>query len=93
MPKKTKLFTNTKAPIAHKAFSKEQFSFSFYNFKFNIKLLINLKNFNLLNINQILNLFFIIKNNFLNFETNLLFIKNFRFFLNFLEPNFFKLKY
>ena len=38
LPARTKLYTLTKAPMAHKTNSKEQFLFKFYNFKFSFNL-------------------------------------------------------
>jgi len=87
LPKSSKKFTHTRAPMAHKTFSKEQFMYKFFTFK------IVFNNFfpdvRYLNINTILYLILLAKQNFYSFETNLAFLKNFTIFYYFNELTFF----
>ena len=80
LPSKRSLYTLTKAPMAHKTNSKEQFMFKFYFFKFSTY--INLNN-SLIpsSVNEATLLYFLIKKTFPAFETNLLFMKYYQ--LNF----------
>lgn len=81
-------FTTTKAPMAHKNWSKEQYQFKFFKIKISfIGLLddetpVNDTNFSLLFI--LLN-----KKNFPSFETNLLFLKYYNFLFYFNDFKFF----
>ena len=76
LPLKSKSYTLTKAPMAQKTRSKEQFHFKFYVFKVSIKThLIN--EFSLKSLDQTLLAFLITKSTFPIFETNLLFLKNY----------------
>ena len=75
MPLKKFIFTLTKAPIAHKTWSKEQYKIQFFFIK--ISFYTNLYKFINLNSTNVLLLLLIIKNQFIFFETNLFFLKNF----------------
>lgn len=74
LPTKQNMYTLTKAPMAHKTNSKEQYLFKFYNFKLSI----NLKPYSNSAINSCVGGAYVL--NFTNtifpvFETNLLFLK------------------
>ena len=74
LPSRTKTYTLTKAPIAHKKNSKEQFQFRFYFFKITFRSIST----NIHHINSIEGgyIFFLsIKNQVPAFETNLMFLK------------------
>ena len=86
--KKTRL-TFTKAPMAHKTFSQEQFIFKFYKFK--ILFFLSFTEFHfLLNINKSIYLLLFLRNYLPVIETNLIFLKkiNLKFFVS--DPTFFK---
>ena len=74
LPSKRKLYTLTKAPMAHKTNSKEQFLFKFYNFKFSFELIPDSSTFKP-TVLQGSHLMFLTRNLFPVFETNLLFLK------------------
>ncbi len=87
-PLKNKKFTLTKAPIAHKNWSKEQYKYSYY--RFNIKFNSVLKEENYVNNINVALLFFILsKKEFPFFETNLLFLKKVKINLFYNDFNFF----
>lgn len=74
LPCKQRVYTLTKAPMAHKTNSKEQFLFKFYNFKFSISLYLPprlVPN----SITQGAHSLTITRKLFPVFETNLLFLK------------------
>ena len=74
LPARRKTYTLTKAPMAHKTNSKEQFLFKFYNFKFSVDLLVVSKN--ILNDRRFTaHCFNLSKNLFSTFETNILLLK------------------
>jgi hypothetical protein len=77
LPKKKKITTQLKAPIAHKNWSKEQFNFQYFliclKFKANLQ-----TNQNINSINNGLFVTLMAKNNIPVFETNNIFLKNFR---------------
>jgi len=77
LPSKTRCFTLTKAPMAHKTNSKEQFMFNFYNFKFSTTLIIADESIPS-TVSQGGHLFYITKKLFPVFETNLLFLKYYK---------------
>ena len=87
LPKKKKIYTLVKAPMAHKNWSKEQFSYSYFNFKFKIKM--NAAPIHNLNYNFFILL--LIKKNLIYFETNFFFIKYYVFFIIFKDNFFFKI--
>jgi hypothetical protein len=74
--------------MAHKNWSKEQYKFEFYRFILKFDFFIN-KNNSLTNLNSSLFFLFLIKKNFPNIETNILFLKNIQFFFSFKDRNFF----
>ena len=74
--------------MAHKNWSKEQYKFEFYKFILKFDFFIN-KNNSLTNLNSSLFFLFLIKKNFPNIETNILFLKNIQFFFSFKDRNFF----
>ena len=77
LPIHERKFTLTKAPIAHKTRSKEQFNYKFYKFvvKFNAESkFLNSK----LSLNNALLFVFLTKKTFQFFETNLFFLKCFK---------------
>lgn len=87
-PLNNKKFTLTKAPIAHKNWSKEQYKYSYY--KFNIKFNSILKEENFINnVNTALLFFILSKKEFPFFETNLLFLKKTKIDLFYNDFNFF----
>lgn len=74
LPIKRKIFTLTRAPMAHKNWSKEQYKFQFHKFKISFKS--NLKTGNSLkSLNAGLLFVILSKRFFPHFETNLLFLK------------------
>lgn len=95
-PTKIKKFTLTKAPMAHKNWSKEQYKFQYFNFKISFNVFF--KEVNKLNsLNTALLFILLTKKSFPQFETNLLFLKNINFYINFYDEkyfniNFFKIK-
>ena len=76
LPARSSLYTLTKAPMAHKTNSKEQFRFKFYNFKFslNLKVVSRLVPKSAVHTAHALS---IVKQTFPVFETNSLFLKNY----------------
>jgi len=74
--------------MAHKNWSKEQYKFEFYKFILKFDFFIN-RNNSLTNLNSSLFFLFLIKKNFPNIETNILFLKNIQFFFSFKDRNFF----
>lgn len=77
-PIKKKIFTNTKAPMAHKTRSKEQFVYSYYSFL--IAFAAEIKNSSKFDSpDKGLLLVFLTKKNFQIFETNVFFLKFFKF--------------
>lgn len=74
LPSKSRCFTLTKAPMAHKTNSKEQFMFNFYNFKFSTTLSLPVESAPG-SIGQGAHVLNLTKQLFPVFETNLLFLK------------------
>lgn len=102
LPKKKTIFTQTKAPIAHKNWSKEQYKFSYYRFNFKIKGSFDEFNKNSrvdidflstnslkLGVSNVLLMLLLTKNNFISFETNIFYLKNYNFLFSFKDFNFF----
>lgn len=88
LPTSKKIFTLTKAPIAHKNWSKEQYKFQFFKFKITFKTF--LKENNDLDSSNKATLFVLLtKKKFPQFETNLFFLKNTNLIYNFNDFNFF----
>ena len=79
LPVKNNKFTLTKAPMAHKNWSKEQYKFQYYKFLLKFNFFLSEKN-NLTSINSSLIFILLTKKNFPNLETNILFLKNIQFF-------------
>lgn len=76
LPKKKKIFTLTKSPIAHKNWSKEQYTFQYYTFRISFKT--NFKTFTgVPSTNAALLFTLLTKKSLPYFETNLLFLKSF----------------
>lgn len=88
LPTKRKIFTLTKAPMAHKTWSKEQYKFQYYKFK--ISFVSSFKDNNsVTSVNSALLFSLLAKKNISNFETNVFFLKSFSFFFFFKDVNFF----
>lgn len=79
LPNKKKNFTATKAPMAHKTNSKEQFSYAYHKFSVSFKIHA-LNNRVPSSLNAGLGFALIIKKYFKFFETNLFLAKSVRFF-------------
>ena len=78
----------TKAPMAHKTFSKEQFVFKLHKFK--VSFVSSLKaNLTLTSVNHSLAALLISKNSFPILESNLLFLKNCSLQLTYSDYSFF----
>ena len=76
LPRKRSIYTLTKAPMAHKTNSKEQYAFNFYNFIFTTTLLSSFPTLNLTTL-QMAYVLHLTRSLFPVFETNLLFLKSF----------------
>ena len=87
-PYKSEKFTLTKAPMAHKNWSKEQYKFSFYKFIISFKCFFKKEN-QIDSLNKTLLFLILTKQNFPFFETNIFFLKNIKIFLYFKDFNFF----
>jgi hypothetical protein len=87
-PIKKNKFTLTKAPMAHKNWSKEQYKFDFYRFTINFRSNLQEEN-NLKSLNELILFVLLSKKNFPFFETNIFFIKNVKFLINFKDFNYF----
>lgn len=90
-PMKQTRLTTLKAPMAHKTFSQEQFQFRFYTFSVSFNLQNNEKVSNINTLNKSLFVALLIRNNFINFSTNLLFLKKFQAMVPAKDMNFLKL--
>lgn len=88
MPTTFRKFTLTKAPMAHKNWSKEQYKFQFFKFKISFNVFLKEDN-NLTSLNQAVLFIFLTRKNFPQFETNLLFLKNVNIFFYLTDNNFF----
>lgn len=87
LPTRRKIFTLTKAPMAHKNWSKEQYKVKVFTFKVAFK-----GDFNetaSLGVNGSLLLLLLAKRGFLEFETNLFFLKNYTKLLTFSDEQYF----
>jgi len=89
LPFKQRNFTLTKAPIAHKTRSKEQYTYGYYSFKASFTSIIKKNVFSELNINSALFFIFLNRKYLPYFETNMFFLKytRLRFYLT--DPLFF----
>ena len=90
LPTKKIKFTLTKAPMAHKNWSKEQYQLKFYKIKIQFKSFFEDEN-ELTRINYSLLFILLAKKNFPVFETNLLFLKYYNFFFFFKDSYYFNL--
>lgn len=88
LPPRQSMYTLTKAPMAHKTNSKEQFLFKFYNFKFSFTLR-NSPHLTPSSILQGAHSLIITKKLFPVFETNLLFLKSYEITYPVYDSNFF----
>lgn len=88
LPKKKKIFTLVKAPMAHKTRSKEQYKFQFYSYKISFSSIF-LKNNSIDSVNKALLFSLITKKSFPQFETNLLFLKYYKVIFHFTDSTFF----
>lgn len=88
LPPTKSMYTLTKAPMAHKTNSKEQFLFKFYNFKFSFNLKTNVK-LAPATVAQGAHSVSITKKLFPVFETNMLFLKNYEISYPVHDKNFF----
>jgi hypothetical protein len=90
-PIKKKIFTLTRAPMAHKNWSKEQYKFQIY--KFNIFFELKLKKYRAIPSFNASVLFVLLSKNFFpQFETNLFFLKNVTIFFFFFDRDHFNYK-
>jgi hypothetical protein len=88
LPTQRKMYTLTKAPMAHKTNSKEQIVFKFYKFKVSVKALF-LPEFSLKSVDQGLLSILQAKTLFPVFSTNMLFLKTYSIQTNISSCNFF----
>lgn len=77
-PFKQSKITTTKAPMAHKTFSQEQFKFRYYSFNISFNLINSDIVLNTNSVNKSLYLALLIRLNYINFSTNMMFLKRFR---------------
>ena len=88
LPRKATKFTLTKAPMAHKNWSKEQFELKFYNLKYTH--ISKFHDFNYIGkLNNALHFSLLTKTFFPKFETNLFFLKNFAVYYYFYDKKFY----
>jgi len=87
-PIRLRKFTLTKAPIAHKNWSKEQYQTKFYKFKISYTSRLN-ENFHVNSVNAGLLFALISKKDFPIFETNVLFLKYYQFFFFLSDTSYF----
>lgn len=88
LPSKKKSYTLNKAPMAHKTNSKEQFSIKFYFFKVSFITVITNTLF-LDSVNKGFYFYFILKQTFPVFETNMFFLKFYKIYFHFKDENYF----
>ena len=92
LPQKVKKFTLTKAPMAHKNWSKEQYKSQFFPIKISFNTQLKEEN-ELLSLNATLLFVLLSKKSLPQFETNLLFLKYINFFIYTNDKNFFNYNY
>jgi len=85
-PTKKTIFTLTKAPMAHKTFSQEQFVFKFYQ----VSVRFSLQAYTDLTVNQSIYLLLLLRKSIPITETNLLFLKRFTLTLTGSDTMFFR---
>lgn len=88
LPTRQQIFTLTKAPIAHKLKSKEQYKFIFFLIKISFTNCLILEE-NITSVNQALLFLFLLKKNLPFFSSNLLILKNTSFKFSFSDYIFF----
>lgn len=88
LPRRTKRYTLTKAPMAHKTNSKEQFQFAFYYYKVSMSGFLNSSK-SLSTVSLGFAFGDNARSNFPFFETNLLFVKYAKIRFFFFDKNFF----
>jgi hypothetical protein len=88
IPVKKQILTVTKAPLAHKKWSREQYKFQFYNIRISFKSIFFDEPLDG-SFTQTLLFFLTMRKLLPAYETNLFVIKNFRLLLNICEPEFF----
>jgi hypothetical protein len=88
LPIRRKSYTLTKAPMAHKTNSKEQFLFKFYKFKASIKTHF-VTSYRLTSVDQSLLALLMTKKSFPFFETNVLLLKHSTIYLSMSDSNYF----
>ncbi len=88
LPIRRKSYTLTKAPIAHKTNSKEQFVFKFYKFKASVHTYYTVSN-RLISVDQGLEALIMTKRTFPFFETNVLLLKTAKVVLSLSDSTYF----
>lgn len=88
LPIRRKSYTLTKAPIAHKTNSKEQFVFKFYKFKASVHTYYTVSN-RLISVDQGLEALILTKRTFPFFETNVLLLKTAKVILSLSDSTYF----
>lgn len=88
LPKKKYIFTATKAPIAHKNWSKEQYQKQIFKIKICFKGHLN-DSLSLNNLNLLILLLLLTKKTFPIFETNLMYLKTYLIFFFYYDKNYF----
>jgi hypothetical protein len=88
LPTHKRKFTKTKAPMAHKNWSKEQYLFKFYKIKISFNSFFDEENF-LINADSTFLFLILNKKNFPILESNLLFLKFFNLLFFFKDQNYF----
>ena len=88
LPVQNEKFTLTKAPMAHKNWSKEQYKFNFYKFVVSFKCKLKEDN-NISSLNESILFILLTKKNFPFFETNIFFLKNINFLFKFKDRSYF----
>ena len=88
LPVRRTMYTLTKAPMAHKTNSKEQFVFRFFKFKTSIKSFFT-QSKSAASVDQSLLALFLIKSSFPVFETNLLLLKHYTIIIQLSDTKFF----
>lgn len=89
LPITKRIFTTTKAPMAHKTRSKEQYQFKFYKFKISFNATLIEKYTFLNSLDSALLAILINKKNLPQLETNLLFLKSLTFLIHTRDVNYF----
>jgi len=91
-PKSRSQFTVTKAPIAHKTFSQEQYQFLYYTINMSFTTNLNLRGGFRVQLNDSLYLAQLMRNYVFLVETNLFFIQRTAFRFSVCDPSFFYVK-